>query len=119
MKLLLDTCIWGPARGELESEGHDVVWVGEWSEDPGDEEILAHAAREGRVLVTLDKDFGELAVVRGKHHAGIVRLVGFSARKQAQVCARILERYGAELAAGALITVEPGRVRLRPGPEST
>jgi hypothetical protein len=43
-----------------------VIWAGEWAEDPGDDEILARAHREGRVLVTLDKDFGELAVVHGQ-----------------------------------------------------
>src|SRR5688572_31568341 len=52
---------------------HDVVWCGEWSEDPGDDEILAFAHREGRILVTLDKDFGELAVVHRQPHSGIVR----------------------------------------------
>jgi hypothetical protein len=45
------------------SAGHDVVWAGEWHEDPGDEEILERAHVEGRILVTLDKDFGELAIV--------------------------------------------------------
>lgn len=59
MKLLLDTCVWGPASQRLRSEGHDVVWAGEWPEDPGDEEILERAYIEGRILVTLDKDFGE------------------------------------------------------------
>ncbi len=65
MKILLDSCVWGKARGDLESAGHDVVWVGDWPEDPGDEEILAHACSERRILVTLDKDFGELAVFHG------------------------------------------------------
>ena len=37
---------------------------GDWEEDPGDEEILAIADSEGRTLVTLDKYFGELAIVR-------------------------------------------------------
>lgn len=45
MKLLLDTRIWGRAREELEVAGHDVVWTGDWIEDPGDEEILSHAYR--------------------------------------------------------------------------
>jgi hypothetical protein len=44
--------------------GHDVIWAGDWSDDPGDEAILARASEERRVLVTLDKDFGELAIVR-------------------------------------------------------
>jgi Domain of unknown function (DUF5615) len=61
MKILLDSCVWGGAKAELSSLGHDVIWCGEWDADPGNDEILAHAFKEGRVLVTLNKDFGELA----------------------------------------------------------
>jgi predicted nuclease of predicted toxin-antitoxin system len=45
VKLLLDACVWGGAKKFLEGRGHDVVWAGEWLEDPGDREILnrAHA----------------------------------------------------------------------------
>ncbi len=61
MKLLLDACVWGGARTVIEAAGHDVVWAGDWPRDPGDDEIMAQAHREERVLVTLDKDkdFGE------------------------------------------------------------
>ncbi len=114
MKVLLDSCVWGPAREGLAKAGHDVAWVGDWPGDPGDEQILATASREGRVLVTLDKDFGELAVVRGQAHSGIIRLVGFLAREQALACLEILGRYGDDLLAGALVTVDPSRVRIRP-----
>ncbi len=93
---------------------HDVVWAGAWPTDPGDEEILAHAHRQRRILVTLDKDFGELAVVRGALHSGILRLVNVSARRQAAVCQHVLERHSSELISGALITAEPGRLRVRP-----
>jgi predicted nuclease of predicted toxin-antitoxin system len=94
------------------------VWTGDWSEDPGDEEILATAYSEGRILVTLDKDFGELAIVRGTPHCGILRLVNLSTRQQASVCLRVLELYGNELASGAIITAELGRVRIRPPDEA-
>lgn len=114
MKLLLDTCVWGHARKELALGGHDAVWAGDWPEDPGDEEILTRAYDEGRILVTLDKDFGEHAIVRRMPHCGIVRLVGFAARQQAAACARVLERHGKELLTGAIVTVEPGRLRFRP-----
>jgi predicted nuclease of predicted toxin-antitoxin system len=118
VKLLLDTCVWGGVRTELVAAGYDVVWAGDWSEDPGDEEILATAYREGRVLVTLDKDFGELAIVRGIAHSGILRLVNLSTRQQATVCLQVLTRYGNEVATGAIVTAELGRVRIRPPDEA-
>jgi predicted nuclease of predicted toxin-antitoxin system len=97
----------------LRAAGHDVVWAGDWTEDPGDEEILARAHSDERVLVTLDKDFGEMAVVRGKAHSGILRLVGIAAANQAGYCMEVLERYSKELSSGAIITAEPGRLRIR------
>ena len=51
--------------------------MGNWPEDPGDEEILEYAYKEGRILVTLDKDFGELAIVHDTPHSGILRIVNF------------------------------------------
>lgn len=114
MKILLDACVWGGVREALQRAGHDAVWVGDWAEDPGDEEILARARSEGRVLVTLDKDFGELAIVRGTPHAGILRLVNLSVRGQAAACVRVLDLHGQELRTGAIVTAEPGRLRIRP-----
>lgn len=123
MKLLLDSCVWGGALAELRAAGHDVVWSGDWDQDPGDEEILGHALAEGRILMTLDKDFGELAIVRGLPHRGILRLANFPARQQARACLHVLGLHGTELEAGAIITAEPGVVRIRPadpdsGPQS-
>jgi len=117
VKLLLDTCVWGKAREEVAAAGHDTIWAGDWPEDPGDEEILNRAAAEGRILVTLDKDFGELAVVHGKRHCGILRIVGVSARQQAKLCIHVLAKYGDELAAGALLTADQSRVRVRSAEE--
>ena len=114
MKVLLDACVWGDAATELRAAGHDVIWAGEWAEDPGDEEILSRAFRDARVLVTLDKDFGEWAIFRGAQHCGIMRLVGCGAREQAALCARVLALHGAELLDGAIVTAEPGRLRIRP-----
>jgi predicted nuclease of predicted toxin-antitoxin system len=76
---------------------------------------LAHD--ESRVLVTLDKDFGKLAIVRGREHSGIVRLVALSTTQQAEMCVAVLAKYGPELEAGAIVTVEAGRVRVRSASE--
>lgn len=115
MKVLLDTCVSPLAAHVLRTAGHDAATTLDWPKDPGDDEILAFAAREGRVLVTLDKDFGALAVLRGQRHCGIIRLVGFRAADQGATCVSIMLRYASDLGKAAIITVEPGRVRIRPG----
>jgi hypothetical protein len=61
--VLLDTCVWNGAADPLREAGFDEATTGRWERDPGDAEILAFAARERRVVITLGKDFGELAVV--------------------------------------------------------
>jgi predicted nuclease of predicted toxin-antitoxin system len=113
MRLLLDTCVWGGVQTEVKDAGHNVVWSGDWAEDPGDDEILAMAARENRIVVTLDKDFGELAIVHQRPHCGIIRLVDISARQQAKYCLAVLKRHAGELQKGAIITVYRDRVRIR------
>lgn len=114
VRVLLDTCVWGGARADVEVAGHDVVWVGELPEDPGDEAIRDWALHDDRILVTLDKDFGELAILHQKRHAGIVRLVDLAAAQQGPRCREVLDRYAEELAAGAIVTAEPTRTRVRP-----
>ena len=61
----------------------------------------------------MDKDFGELAVAFGRAQAGIVRLVDVRHMDQAALCVELLELHGAVLAQGAIVTAEPGRVRIR------
>jgi predicted nuclease of predicted toxin-antitoxin system len=113
VKVLLDTCVWGGVKQQLAAAGHNVIWTGDWEKDPGDDEILAIAHREGRVLITLGKDFGELAIVFGQPHSGIVRLVNMSTKQQGEVCVEVLARYESNLLQGALITAERDRVRVR------
>ena len=114
MRVMLDTCVWGGSKDILSLSGHDVVWGGDWERDPGDAEILSMAKTQERVLVTLDKDFGELAVVRRIPHCGIVRLINIAARLQGSVCLRILEKYGEELRKGSIVTCDDKRIRVRP-----
>ena len=113
MRLLLDTCVWGGVITALEDAGHDVEWAGNWDADPGDDTILSYALNDDRILVTLDKDFGELAIFRGQPHYGIVRLVNWSAALQSQACLTALQHFELDLLQGALVTFEPGRGRVR------
>ena len=72
------------------------------------------APRVARPRHTLDKDFGEIAIVRRQAHCGIVRLVALSTAQQVEVCLNVLAKYGSQLEAGAIVTAESIRVRVRP-----
>ena len=60
MKFLVDRCAGHRLAQWLRDKGHDVVESAKQGEDPGDEAILEWAASEQRILITMDKDFGEL-----------------------------------------------------------
>ena len=75
MRLLLDQNFDRRLVRLLRDDGHDVTVVGvDYPPGLPDEEILAIGRREGRILLTNDRDFGELVVSRGLQHAGIVYL---------------------------------------------
>ncbi len=61
MRFLADENFPGAAVTALGAAGHDVVWVGAVVAGASDPDVLAWAAREERILLTFDKDFGELA----------------------------------------------------------
>lgn len=113
MKILLDTCVWGGVKAQLISANYDVIWTGDWLEDLGDEFILSFAYNQGRILITLDKDFGQLAILQRIPHCGIIRLVNVSARQQGNICIQVIQNYGYELISGSIITAELNRIRIR------
>jgi len=61
MRFLANENFPGAAVAALDAAGHDVVWVRIAAPGTTDSDVLAWAAREGRILLTFDKDFGELA----------------------------------------------------------
>jgi len=113
MRFLLDSCISGFAAKDLRNAGHEVLWMPEIGKDPGDEEIIKKAFEENRILVTADKDFGELVFLFNKPHSTIIRLVDIPARKQGKTILRLIETHKADIEKKALITVESFRVRVR------
>jgi predicted nuclease of predicted toxin-antitoxin system len=75
MRFLANENFPGAAVTVLEAAGHDIVWVRIAALGTTDPDVLAWVAREERILLALDKDFGELA--RGSalpHTCGVVLL---------------------------------------------
>ena len=61
MRFLANENFPGAAVAALADAGQDVVWIRTEAAGMNDIDVLAWAAREGRILLTFDKDFGELA----------------------------------------------------------
>ena len=61
MRFLANENFPGDAVTQLKAAGHDIVWVRVAAPGIKDEDVLAWAAREARIVLTFDKDFGELA----------------------------------------------------------
>ncbi len=87
--------------------------------DPGDEALLAWAAAEDRILITNDKDFGELVFRDSRPHAGLIRLPDVPAFRRITVIAQVLERHSEALDARAVVTVRGGRIRVSRTPKDS
>jgi predicted nuclease of predicted toxin-antitoxin system len=98
----------------LRAHGSDVVWVKADMRGAGDDEILERARREARVLLTFDKDFGELPFRLGlPAECGIVLLrlrMPNAIADAAAIADRVAE--GGDWS-GRFSVIEPGRIRSR------
>jgi len=115
MRFLADENFPGAAVTALGAAGHDVVWVGEVAAGAKDLDVLAWAAREQRILLTFDKDFGELANASALPTGCGVILLRIPMPRPSDVGRRLADLITArDDWAGHFSVIEPGRVRMRP-----
>lgn len=102
----------------LRSAGHDVTAVADaLAEDAPDHQVLERASDEGRVLLTNDKDFGELAFLQREATSGILllRMPSLDTAGKIERVDRAVTLLGRRLA-DALTVVTEKRIRRRPFP---
>jgi predicted nuclease of predicted toxin-antitoxin system len=117
MNFLADESCAGPVIRALRETGHDVVAIAEVAKGATDEQVLERAVNEKRVLITEDRDFGELVYARGRPSAGVI-LVRFHSRARRAKPATVVEavaKLGLRLR-NVFTVVEPGRVRISDRP---
>ena len=74
MKFLIDACAASRLMVHTLTElGHDVITASDIDPRADDEYLLELAYQENRILITEDKDFGDLVFVRGLPHHCIIR----------------------------------------------
>jgi predicted nuclease of predicted toxin-antitoxin system len=95
LKLLADESVDCEIVDRLRQDGHTIIYVAEAMPGAVDEQVLNRANQEPAVLVTADKDFGEL-VFRQKlasHGVVLLRLAGLSATMKADEVASAISSH--------------------------
>ena len=120
MRILANENFPGDAVMTLRQRGHDVVWVRTDAPGSRDIEILARAQREDRIVVTFDKDFGELAFRSGLPASSGIVLFCISAPSSAYVARAAVAALESRTDwAGHFAVVEDHRIRMTPLPAKT
>jgi predicted nuclease of predicted toxin-antitoxin system len=117
VRILADENFPGDAVLALRERGHDVAWIRSDAPGSSDLQVIARAQAEGRVLVTFDKDFGELVFRSGlPASSGVVlfRVTASSPAYIARVAVAALESRTDW--AGHFAVVEDDRIRMTPLP---
>ncbi len=114
MKILADEGVDRPIVVRLRQSGYQVWYVAEMELGISDETVLDLANREGAILLTADRDFGELVFRQERMTGGIIliRLAGISAVRKAEIVASALGAHGGEMKQ-AFTVITPGAVRIR------
>jgi len=111
---LVDECVDANFPTLLRQLGHDVVYMSDVAPRTEDIEVLARAARENRLLLTEDKDFGDLVFRQARPVPGIVLLridPSRRSRKGARLMV-VIDRFG-ETLFGRYTVIEDARFRSR------
>lgn len=114
MDLIADESLTGDIVQALRKQGHNVFYIAESHSGIADEEVLSKALERNEVLLTEDKDFGDLVHARASEHAGVVlfRLDGLPLHEKVARAIMALSTHATKLR-GNFLVVEPNRIRLR------
>jgi len=111
---LADECVDRQIVDRLRHNGHTVLCVAEMEPGISDQEVLNLVNQEEAILLTADKDFGELVFRQDRVAPGIilVRLTGLSAATKAEIITVAIEDHLAELLQSFTV-IMPDKVRIR------
>lgn len=114
MNFLADEGVDKPIVELLRNNSFDVVYILETNQGTDDEFILALANDDKRILLTQDKDFGELVFRLKYAHYGVVliRLEGYKPALKAEIVLQTIIKHRDELI-NSFTVIQPNAIRIR------
>lgn len=114
MNFLADESVDGNIVERLRDAGHIVIYVAELSPSIDDDAVLELARQSAAVLITGDKDFGDLVFQRRQAACGVVllRLSGLTSDLKATLVLTAITAHLVQLT-GSFTVIAPGRIRIR------
>ena len=114
LRFLVDeSCDFGIVRA-LRAEGYDVVALTEITTRSLDDEVIVQSYDENRILLTEDKDFGQLVFASRADSAGVIliRFPGNERKSLQATIVKLIQERGNEIR-NAFAVVQPGHIRVR------
>lgn len=108
MKFLVDECI-GPTVAEwLKQNGYNVISIYDDLQGIDDNMVLEKALLENRVLITSDKDFGEIIFKNNKQHCGVIllRLINEKPINKIVILKNLLQNYHQDILGNFIVVTE-------------
>ena len=114
MKFVADESVDYQIVSRLRHDGHVVIYITETQSGASDNSVLNQANLQQAVLLTSDKDFGDLVYRQHLVSSGILRLriAGLPQGRKAAIVAEAIRKHGAAMP-GAFTVLTPTTIRIR------
>ena len=112
MKFLIDVCAGLQVADFLRDRDIDVIEAFKIDPHLSDVNILRLAVAEKRVIITIDKDFGDLVFNQGYDHCGVIRLADDIPENKVAQIKILLENYASSLENNFVVS-KGGKIRIR------
>jgi predicted nuclease of predicted toxin-antitoxin system len=108
MKFLVDECVGPTVTKWLKQNNYDAISIYDDLSGVSDDFVLKKAFLENRILITSDKDFGEMIFKNKMQHCGIVllRLITEQPSNKIRVLEAVLKNYAQELFGNYVVVTE-------------